>query len=283
MKRQKHLKHRLDTLAALHEAVGAMRSVSAHHFRVARAGLATARDYRRDVQCIVSEVGIRQPLGAIDPTGLLVVASDLGLCGDYNSRLGQLALAQSKLHPAVVIYSVGRRVRGTLSRSQRSVARAYDAATSLDGLARLLVRLAQDLLGDYEVGKIGSLDVISASFEGIGRFSAVSTRVLPITPVAASHPIRPSTYLAQDQVVRAVVQEFLYITLYELLLDAMAAEHGMRLMSAESALRWLEEISDQTARRLTNARNEDSTQELLDIVSGRVKRNSRRPADGSTD
>ncbi len=64
------------------------------------------------------------------------------------------------------------------------------------------------------------------------------------------------------------VREFLYITLYEILLDALAAEHGMRLMAAESALEWLDNTGTTTARRLANARGEAATQELLDIIGG---------------
>ncbi len=64
------------------------------------------------------------------------------------------------------------------------------------------------------------------------------------------------------------VREFLYVTLYEILLEALAAEHGMRIVAAESALQWLDNTIEMTKRRLTASRSETSTQELLDIVSG---------------
>jgi F-type H+-transporting ATPase subunit gamma len=73
----------------------------------------------------------------------------------------------------------------------------------------------------------------------------------------------------QLQHLRAVaVREFLYIMLHEILLDALAAEHGMRLMASEAALQWLDETSRRTDRQLATSRVESATQELLDIVAG---------------
>ena len=44
-----------------------------------------------------------------------------------------------------------------------------------------------------------------------------------------------------DHLMRIAIREYLYSTLCELLLDALAAEHGMRLVSTQSAGQWLDE------------------------------------------
>lgn len=268
MKRQQYLQHRLQTLAALRDAVGAMRSLSAHHFRRARHALAAARQYRGEMNTVIAEIGIHQPLHVGVPAGLLVIASDLGLCGDYNSRLSQLAAAEANSHAVQTVYSVGRRARAALAKCSLAPSRTYDAPASLEGLSRLLLGLAQDVLEDYLALRIGSLHVVSAGFEGAGHFTPLSARVLPIEPVAGARPLRRSPYIDSVHLTTVAVREFLYITLYEILLDALAAEHGMRLMAAESALEWLDNTATTTSRRLTNARSEAATQELLDIVSG---------------
>lgn len=281
MKRQQYLQHRLQTLGALRDAVGAMRSLSAHHFRRARQALAAARQYREEMDMLIAQIGIHQPLHAGVPAGLLVVASDLGLCADYNSRLSQLALAESQSYAAQTLYLVGRRSRAALLKSSLTPFRTYPAPASLEGLSQILLGLAQDVLEDYLALRIGSLQVVSAGFDGVGHFTPLSVRVLPIEPVAAARPLRRSPYIDSNHLTAVAVREFLYITLYEILLDALAAEHGMRLMAAESALGWLDNTATTTARRLANARSEASTQELLDIVSGgrqRLRAESRRNA-----
>jgi F-type H+-transporting ATPase subunit gamma len=249
-----------------------MRSLSAHHFRLARQTLSPARTYRHEMDTVVAEIGIHQPLHPAAPPGMLVLASDLGLCGDYNARLSRLAVAEAQAYGVRTVYSMGRRSRGTLVRNGLPPDRVYDAPASLTGLSRLLVDLAQDVLEDYSLAKIGSLRVISAGFDGVGHFTPLSIRVLPIEPVAPAKPLRRSTYVDPSHLTSVAVREFLYITLFEILLEALAAEHGMRLMAAESALEWLDATAATTSRRLASARGEAATQELLDIVSGSRQR-----------
>jgi len=272
MKRQQFLQHRLQTLAALGDAVGAMRSLSAHHFRRAREALTAARQYRAEMGTVIAEIGIQQPLHIGVPAGLLVIASDLGLCSDYNAKVSQLAVTEAKRHAAQTIYSVGRRARSALANNALVPFRQYNAPASLEGLSQLLLGLAQDVLDDYLAGRIGSLHVVSAGFEGIGHFEPLSAQVLPIESVTGTTPLRRSPYVDSGHLTAVAVREFLYITLYEMFLDALAAEHGMRLMATESALDWLESTATTTSRRLSSARSEAATQELLDIVAGRRQR-----------
>lgn len=269
MKRKLQYQHRLQTLSALRDAVSAMRSLSAHHFRRVRAALDAARQYRDEMNEVIAEIGIHQPQRGSAPVGLLAVTSDLGLCGDYNSRVSQLAASEASAHQATTIYLVGRRGRTALKRQSLPVSRSYESPASHEGLIRLLSKLADDIMSDYQERRIGRLRVVTARFEGVGHFDPISASVLPIDPVTAQRPLRRSPYVAPERLTHAAIQEFLYITLYELLLDAQAAEHGMRLMAAESALDWLEKTAAATSRKLSAARSEASTQELLDIVSGR--------------
>ena len=196
-----------------------------------------ARQYRDEMDTIVAEIGIRQPLHLGAPAGLLVVASDLGLCGDYNSRLSRMAVDEARGQAAQTIYSVGHRACAVLTKNGLHPFRRYDAPASLEGLSQILLQLAQDVLEDYVTHRIGSLHVVSAGFRGIGHFTPLSVRVLPIEPVKAAIPFRRSPYVDHDSLMTSAVREFLYITLYEILLDALAAEHGMRLMAAESCAR----------------------------------------------
>jgi F0F1-type ATP synthase gamma subunit len=63
-----------------------------------------------------------------------------------------------------------------------------------------------------------------------------------------------------------VVREFLYASLYETLLEALASEHGKRLVTAESARSWLEERMGATRRLAATLRREASTQEVLEVA-----------------
>ncbi len=218
VKRQQYLRHRLQTLSALRDAVGAMRSLSAHHFRRARQALQAARQYRDEMDTIIAEIGIHQPLHVEVPAGILVIASDLGLCGDYNSRLSQWAIAEARSHAAPTVYSVGHRA------SRRPGKKRTDsrfAATMRRRAWRVCRKSATGprarRLDDYLSRRIGSLHVVSAGFEGVGHFTPLSIRVLPIEPAAGARPLRRSPYAKSGHLATVAVREFLYITLYEIL------------------------------------------------------------------
>jgi F-type H+-transporting ATPase subunit gamma len=146
-------------------------------------------------------------------------------------------------------------------------------------LPGLLLQLAQDMLDDFVRHEIGSLFVVSARFEGAGRFLPVVTAVLPVRPSRSTQPLRRTHYHSQRRLAAVAVREYLYTTLHELLLDSLASEHGMRLLAAESARRWLDETSESVRRQLSALRREAVTQEVLDIVAGSRPSNRRLRGD----
>jgi F-type H+-transporting ATPase subunit gamma len=250
-----------------------MRSLSAHHFRLTRQVLPAARAYRDEIERTLAGVGVHQLTDFRAAPGLLLVVSDLGLCGDYNTRLVQAAIAQQAEQAEGPLYCIGHRPRAMLQRHHLEAARVYRAPTSVDGLPGLLIQLAQDLLDDLRQARFGSLSVVSARFEGAGSFSPVITHVLPARPPQVEESLRPTPYQSYRRLAAVALREFLYITLYELLLDSLASEHGMRLLAAESARKWLEETTATVHRRLIACHREAATQEVLDIVAGsRTKR-----------
>lgn len=272
MKRERDLRRRMHTLQTLSEAVSAMKSLSAHHFRLSRIALPAAREYRREVDAALAEVGNVESIEHDGPPALLLVVSDLGLCGDYNTRLVELAIKELRREGGL-LYCIGERPKAALQREGTDVVRAFAGPTSVDGLPNLLLELAQDLLDGFFNGSIGSLRVVSAQFEGAGRFSASLTRVLPIeVDVCSKTRLRPTTYQRHSRLAAVAVREYLYTTLYELLLDALAAEHGMRLVAAQSAQQWLDKTSESVERQLSASRREATTQEVLDIVAGTAGR-----------
>ena len=56
MKLEKTLRRRLKSQETLLDAVSAMKSLSAHHFRLSRAALPAAREYRHDIEKIVEDI-----------------------------------------------------------------------------------------------------------------------------------------------------------------------------------------------------------------------------------
>jgi F-type H+-transporting ATPase subunit gamma len=110
-------------------------------------------------------------------------------------------------------------------------------------------------------------EVVSSRFSGVGADRPATTRLLPVDIHPA--PGAPATrYVDPDRLAAVAVREGLYITLYDLLVDALASEHGARLVATQSAERWLDDRTGRLRRHLAAARREASTQETIEIASG---------------
>ena len=267
MSRERALKRRLRTLGTLDEAVGALRSLSAQHFRAARAPLASVRAYRDEVQRFLgvldASAAAAVPAG---PTGIVLVAADLGMVGDYTARLVREALALRTESGAGPLLCLGHRAVSPLAKAGVQPVSVRPAPTSVEGLPGLLLPLADDLLALRKKGELGSLWLVAARFDGAGAYTPVRVPVLPVAAPASLPRLAPSPYCATEHLRAVVVREYVYFSLYETLLEALASEHGKRLVTAESAHSWLEEGIAATRRVEAAIRRETSTQEVLEIV-----------------
>ena len=263
MKHQRDLELRLSSLDTLGEAISAMKSLSAHHLRVARAALAPSRAYREGLMGIAARTGALLP-GGEGGAGLLVLGAELGLCGGYNSHIVAAALEHRRALGAGPTLCVGRRAAALLSRRGVTADRVWPAPSVVREVPRLLMELAHAML---ELHLVQGLAAMSSRFEGVGTFPAVPTTLLPIAVPAPSAPLAPR-YATAERIVDVVVRELLYIDLHSLLLDAVASEHGARLVATGAAERWLDTQRSLLRRSLAAARREESTQEVIEIAAG---------------
>lgn len=270
MRREIELKRRLRSLQALGEAVGAMKSLSAHHFREARNAVQPSRVYREGVERILEWAGATLGAGQ-GPAGLLVIGAELGLCGGYNAQVVETSVHRRvELGPGPT-FCVGRRAATFLTRRGVALTRSYVGPTSIGGITGLLLQLAEDVLTSYAREGLSSFDIVSSRFVGVGTAHPMCVRLLPLE-AKPSVGSRRGRYATQRVFVSAVVREFLYITLYDLLLDALASEHGARLVATQSAEQWLDERTARLRRHVTAIRREAATQEMIEIAAGRRAR-----------
>lgn len=266
MKREVELKRRLQSLTALGEAVGAMKNLSAHHFREARAAVEPARSYREGVERILEWAGGTLPAGD-GPAGLLIIGGELGLCGGYNARVVAAGVEARRQLGAGPTLCVGRRAAALLDRRGVAADKRYGAPTSVQGILDLLLQLAEDVLTAYVTEHLSSYQIVSSRFGGVGVTPPDRMRLLPIATNRCSSA-RPARYVSRSRLAFAVAREFLYITMYDLLLDALASEHSARLVATQSAEKWLDAHTQALQRHLASVRREASTQEMIEISAG---------------
>lgn len=266
MKRSAELQKRLHALEALGDAVSAMKSISAHAVQEARSAVEPARAYQQGVARIVQQSGVSWPAGR-GPVGLLIIGAELGLCGGYNAQLVAAAVVhRSALGPGPTL-CVGRRAASALARQGVTLDATYPGPAGVRAISELLLRVAEDLLSRYVGQGLSALEIVSSRFAGVGNAHPESLRLLPLKPSDGSATVA-LRYVQREHAALAIMREYLFITLFDLLLDALASEHAARLVATQAAERWLDERSAVLTRRLATSRRELSTQEVIEIAAG---------------
>jgi ATP synthase F1 gamma subunit len=266
--REATLRAHVRSLEVLDQAVLAMKSLSAHHFRVARAALIAARTYREQLEEAVAGVCPVELQAPEAPTRLVVIGADLGLCGQYHARVVEGALGAAREVGAASVACVGKRTASLLARAGMRSDGVYGAPTSVDAAPRVLLEVIGDLIADLRAGRVGAVFVTFARFQGVGAFEPVHERLIPLpAPTGSGPPASP--YVSLEHLRDVATRERLFVHLEERLLDAMASEHGMRLVATNAAGEWLDRELGTAQRRLRAQRQEAGTQEILEIVAAR--------------
>ncbi len=154
-----------------------------------------------------------------------------------------------------------------MQRRDVKLRQVYAAPMGVGGIPELLLRLTQDILFAYVKEQLKSFDVVSSQFHGVGAERPTTTRIIPLAKVQDG-AAPAARYVSHERLSSAAVREFLYITMYDLLLDALASEYGARLVATQSAEKWLKDRSSGLRQHLLATRREASTQEMIEIAGG---------------
>jgi F-type H+-transporting ATPase subunit gamma len=283
----KDIRRRITSVKKTQQITRAMRMVAAAKLRRAQQAIEAARPYADRMRETLREVaasgaGAEQPLlqerEAVRSVDFVVVTSDRGLCGAFNSNVLKRAFAEVLARePAVeqlTIIPVGRKSAEQFRRRRgKQVGRAFTGIGRVDyGHA---VDIAEHVAGRFLSGETDEVVLIHSEFVSTMTQRPRASRLLPMTPeeepaAAAGEPAKlPYTIEPDaDSLLRVLAPKALQVELYRALLDNQAGEHAARMTSMESATRNTEEMISALTLQYNRARQAAITKELVEIVSG---------------
>lgn len=202
------------------------------------------------------------------PTGLLLVASDTGLCGTYNERILGLSENFLREHPSAVTIAIGKKAGRFLSR--RGLRRAKEF---LDWGGRYDPTKANTLFQwmeeRYRAGAISSWWVIYTQFFSAVRWKPIVERLLPIErPSAKANPEKVILEPDAQPLTEELLRRYIHSVFTELLLASFTAEHSARMISMKNATDNASEMIDHLTLIRNKARQAAITKELIEVVSG---------------
>lgn len=206
---------------------------------------------------------------------LIVIASDKGLAGAYNSNIAKAYIEQLKIDDKSGVknttIAIGRKASQFVARiKDTQVLGVYqDLPDRPDG--RELRAILDSAMHKFLDRTVDAVDVIYTNFVSSITQTPQILRVLPagfddaIEPgVARDATYEPST----EEVLDSVVYRLVGAQLFQALLDARASEHSMRMLAMKNATDNASDLADDLTLEMNKARQGAITQELAEISGG---------------
>jgi F-type H+-transporting ATPase subunit gamma len=207
---------------------------------------------------------------------LLVVTSDRGLCGGFNSNVVREARRQIReLESAgkkVKLYCVGRKGRDLLRRDQASkilgmtlvAAKKYIDFSIADDLTR-------DLLERFEAGEFDVMRVVYNRFKSVISQETTVAQLVPVQIKKANDNKPSSSYEfepEEEEILAKLLPRNLSTQIFSTILESAAGEWGARMAAMDSATRNAGDMINKLTLNYNRSRQAFITKELIEIISG---------------
>ncbi len=275
------ISRRIRGVSSTMQITRAMEMVSSVKLRRSREKLETTRPYYEtvleNIQNVLGTVkGVRHPLleeREVKNTLYIVLTSDRGLAGGYNSNVNKLAIEEagkSKGNPKFI--TVGLKAYDHF-RKKNDIVKHFLGISEEPEFSDA-VEIANIALDLYKKGEVDEVKIIYTKFESMIKQTAKSLRVLPAVKVYDDmEKDREAKVLMEfepsaESVLDFLIPMYLESTIYGALIEASVSEQGARQVAMESATDNAEEIIEDLELTYNRARQEAITMEISEIVSG---------------
>lgn len=285
----KEVRTRIASVSSTQQITSAMKMVSAAKFRRAQNAIIGMRPYADQLQEIIADIdtgdGVRTPYHAQRPLQnvlLVVVTSNKGLCGAFNSNV--LKQAQQRIDhyrttlPAgaqLHVMSIGKKSSELLARQRDLPLSTHDDlldSPSFDEIAAL----ADDIMQRFVAAQLDHVEIIYNQFKNSLTQILSTEQFLPLTressntsSTSTSAPTNDYIFEpSKDDILREMVPLTLRSTFYRIILDSLASEHGARMTAMQKATDNATELLKDLTLSYNKARQAAITNEIIEIVSG---------------
>lgn len=283
----KAIRNRIKSVQATQKITRAMRLVAAAKVRRAQMRVEAARPFTTAVVKMLQEA--LSGLAPIDlqgmeilqardvkTVGLIVISSDRGLCGSYNTTVFRETMQRvMKLQAEgkeVKLILIGLKAAGFFKHIKIEKLKTYTLLPAIPTIqeSELIADTAVQFFKDKVVD---SIEIIGTKFISMMRSEIIDTNFIPVKlPEKAQHTMmRPERLFEPsiDEVMqKELLPKYLQNVIYQTLLEASAAELAARMKAMTDASNNARDLIASLSLVYNKARQGSITQELLEIVGG---------------
>lgn len=276
----KDIRTRIQSVKKTQKTTSAMKMVSAAKLRRAQDAITKASPYANLMKSMVSRLSSRfteedHPLFAKSTgkkTAVILITSDRGLCGAFNTHLCKNVVQELQENGVEVaeITVIGRKGRDFFKRQAHHLTKIYTEIPEVDQ-SSTVKEIVQNHITKFENKELDQVYIAHNHFVSVLTQEPIVEKLLPITPPeVAQEPddreviFEPSATAILDSLLRSFVENQVQVGW----LDSNAGEHASRMNAMESATKNAQEMIDNLQLSYNRMRQAKITTELIEIISG---------------
>ncbi|MDR3187411.1 MAG: ATP synthase F1 subunit gamma [Holosporaceae bacterium] len=279
----KELRDKIGVIQSTRKVTAAMKLVAGVKLRKVEHKAEISREYAHELESILFQ--LQEESRDIDcellhgrkrttTEMLLVLASDRGLCGNFNYLVTRkAALTISELHrknKKVRLLCLGGKVAGLLKHflsgddSLELLGNFYKDGELFDNSQKL----AAGIISDFSSGSIDRASIIYTKYHSIIKRSIEVKNLIPVMPKSSMNPAMVIFEPSVDDILKNIIPYNIAVQIYQSVLESLSSEHSSRMTSMDNATRNADDLLSNLGLKYNRLRQYGITQELAEVVSG---------------
>lgn len=282
----KEVRNRITSVQSTQQITKAMKMVSAAKLRRAQDAITQMRPYAQKLQEMLSNIvsssdgDVQMALAAQRPVEkvlIIVVTSDRGLCGGYNSNLIKLTkhvinekYAAQFAKGNVQVLPIGKKAYEHFTKNNfKVVSNFWDIFTGLSfEKVQTAAHYAMEAFANKE---IDAVELVYSEFRNAATQVFIAEPFLPVQKVENTGSNKKADFIfepGKEVLIAELMPKILNTQLFKAVLDGNASEHGARMTAMDKASDNANELLKALKISYNRARQAAITTELTEIVSG---------------
>ena len=282
----KEVRARILSINSTQQITKAMKMVAAAKLRRAQDNITQLRPYAKKLSQMLGTVSAGAESASESPYKqtravgralIIVITSDRGLCGAFNTNAVKAALslidekyAAQARSGNVEIMAIGKKGAEAFQRRGFTVNREHvDAFGSLNFTT--VKAAAEEAMAGFAEGRYDVVEIVYNEFKNAAMQIVRTEQMLPIVATEAVGSAAAINYAfepSEAEIITELIPKTLKIQLYKAVLDSNASEHGARMTAMDKATENAGELLKELRLIYNRTRQAAITTEILEIVGG---------------
>ena len=281
MASMRDIKRRRESIQSTGQITKAMKLVSTVKLQKAKGKAENTKPYFEHMYKAVNSMlrksgNILHPYlqsGSSEKKGIIMVTSNRGLAGGYNSNIIKMVMNSGISKEDAVIYAVGKKGRDALARRGYTIAEDYSEAMD-EPVFNDATAIGRKVLEDFAEGKIGEIYLVYTEFKNTVTHIPTWLKLLPVVVSEEEEEDEADKLTLMnyepeaEEALDLIIPKYINSLIYGGLMQSFASENGARMQAMDSATTNAEEMISNLELSYNRARQGAITQELTEIIAG---------------